>query len=198
MVKIQQKNVNRCAVVCAAAIVCIASANAGEAFSNLNPHSKQASIADVAHVAHIAPQPSSISIQPTQGPLPKNQAAQILAEGVNHDFSGDSDRLWPQLSYRWQAPAVAYRPLYFEEEHLERYGHHHGIIEPAISAAKFFGRIPALPYMVGATPCKECQYPLGYYRPGDCAPLYTTHPKASLRGAAYQAAAVTGAVFVIP
>ncbi len=44
------------------------------------------------------------------------------------------------------------------------------ILDPAVSAAHFFGTLPILPYKMGVdTPC-ECQYALGYYRPGNCAP----------------------------
>lgn len=140
---------------------------------------------------------AALDIRPTEGRLPDNQAQQMLAD----EQAGASDQLtqpWSPINYRWKAAAVSHRPLYFQDASLERYGHHHGIFEPAISAAKFFGRIPVMPYLVGATPCDECEYALGYFRPGDCVPLHHTHPKPSLRGAAYQALATTGAILVIP
>ncbi|MEZ6127972.1 MAG: hypothetical protein R3C59_04775 [Planctomycetaceae bacterium] len=141
---------------------------------------------------------AALDIRPSEGKLPENQARQILTDDPNQNPEFLSNRLWPQTTYMWKAAAVSHRPLYFQDDNLERYGHHHGIFEPAISAAKFFGRVPLIPYMVGATPCDECQYALGYYRPGDCVPLHQTHPKQSVLGVAYQVAAVTGAVLVIP
>lgn len=93
---------------------------------------------------------------------------------------------------------LAHQPLRFEDENLERYGHHAGVLQPAVSTVKFFGRLPVLPYLMGATPHRECRYTLGYYRPGDCAPHYFSRPRLSWRGALNQAAATTGAVFVIP
>ena len=38
-----------------------------------------------------------------------------------------------------------YQPLYFEETKLERYGHTAGILQPGLSAARFYGTIPLLP-----------------------------------------------------
>lgn len=140
---------------------------------------------------------AALDIRPTEGRLPDNQAKQVLAD----EQAGALDQLaqpWSAINYQWKAAAVSHRPLYFQDNNLERYGHHHGIFEPAISAAKFFGRIPVMPYLVGATPCDECEYALGYYRPGDCVPLHHTHPKLSLPGAACQALATTGAILVIP
>lgn len=93
---------------------------------------------------------------------------------------------------------VAYNPLYFEDARLERDGYHFGHLEPFVSAAKFYGRIPLLPYMVGATHPTDCVYSAGYARPGDCTPYLLTTPKHSKRGFIYQATAVTGAALLIP
>jgi hypothetical protein len=46
-------------------------------------------------------------------------------------------------------------------------------------------------------PC-ECLYPLGYFRPGSCAPKLIYPIPISPRGALYQAAAVTGVVYLLP
>ncbi len=98
-------------------------------------------------------------------------------------------RCWQLTTYTWKASSLCHKPLYFEEEALERYGHSHGwVAEDLVSCAHFFGNVALLPYHVGVeTPC-ECIYDLGVYRAGDCAP-YTLDPfPISLRGA------VTGAV----
>lgn len=98
----------------------------------------------------------------------------------------------------WEAPALCHGPLYFEEINLERYGHHVPVVQPILSAAHFFGRLPALPYLWGAKPRHGCYYTLGHYRPGDCVPHHLHRPPLSLRGAAYQAAATTGFLFAVP
>src|SRR5262245_34623821 len=47
---------------------------------------------------------------------------------------------------------MCYQPLYFQELNAERYGHSWGILQPAISVANFYSRIPMLPYMAFAWP----------------------------------------------
>ena len=60
------------------------------------------------------------------------------------------------------------------------------------------GYIAVLPYKMGIHPPNECQYSLGYYRPGNCAPYMLPPIPWSLRGAAAQAGFVTGAAGLIP
>ncbi len=100
---------------------------------------------------------------------------------------------------QWAASGLCHKPLYFEQVQLERYGHEIGpVLQPILGTAHFFGNIPLLPYKMGIHPPFECQYPLGYYRPGNCAPYMLQPIPWSLRGAAAQAAAVTGAAALIP
>lgn len=110
-----------------------------------------------------------------------------------------NERAWGCLTYTWKASALCHKPLYFEEMSLERYGHSWGpICDPVISAAHFFGTLPILPYKMGVdTPC-ECQYALGYYRPGNCAPYMIEPFPISPRGAAVQAGFVVGAAAALP
>jgi hypothetical protein len=108
-------------------------------------------------------------------------------------------RSWPELTYTWKAAALCHKPLYFEEVQSERYGHSHGpFMDPLVSAAHFFVTIPLLPYYMGVDPPWECQYSLGYYRPGSCAPFMEEPFPLSMRGAAVEAGAITGAAFVLP
>jgi hypothetical protein len=80
-------------------------------------------------------------------------------------------RFWQPVTFTWKASAVCHKPLYFEERQLERYGHTTGpFTEPVLSGAHFFLNVAVLPYKMGMNPPNECQYPLGYYRPGSCAP----------------------------
>ena len=108
-------------------------------------------------------------------------------------------REWTKMKMTWKASNLCHNPLYFQDINLERYGHTHGpFLEPVIQSAHFFGGIMVLPYKMGVhTPC-ECIYPLGYYRPGNCAPWITQPIPLSTRGALSQAATMTGLFWLIP
>lgn len=108
-------------------------------------------------------------------------------------------RSWPQVTYMWKAAANCHKPLYFEQQHLERYGHSWGpYLQPVISGAHFFTRIPVLPYCMGITPPNECVYPLGYYRAGNCAPYMVDAVPFTWRAAAFQAGATVGTAAILP
>ena len=101
-------------------------------------------------------------------------------------------------TFTWKAAGYCHKPLYFEDWNLERYGHSHGWADPIVSAAHFFVRVPLLPYQMGVELPWECVYPLGYYRPGSCAPWTVPAVPISMRGFAVEAATVTGLVFLLP
>lgn len=108
-------------------------------------------------------------------------------------------RSFAPSAIQWKASGLCHKPLYFEEVQLERYGHEIGpVLQPLVSTAHFFGNIAVLPYKMGIHPPSECQYALGYYRPGDCAPYMLPPVPISLRGAAVQAGAVVGAAALVP
>lgn len=108
-------------------------------------------------------------------------------------------RAFEPTTFTWKASALCHKPLYFEEVQLERYGHSAGpIAQPIISGAHFFVNIATLPYNMGVAPPNECQYVLGYYRPGSCAPWMIEPIPISLRGAALQAGAVIGGAAILP
>jgi hypothetical protein len=108
-------------------------------------------------------------------------------------------RIYEPTTVAWKASGLCHKPLYFEEIQLERSGHEYGpIIQPAISSVHFFKNIAFLPYKMGINPMTECQYTLGHYRPGNCAPWSIEPIPLSLRGAAAQAKVITGAVLVLP
>ena len=99
----------------------------------------------------------------------------------------------------WKAAGYCHKPLYFEDWALERYGHSRGFVADSFSsAAHFFVTLPVLPYKMGVELPWECVYPLGYYRPGNCAPWTVPAVPISGRGLAVQAATVTGLVFLLP
>lgn len=139
----------------------------------------------------------SLNIDPTRDPrYDPSEAMPRPCPLGNVPFNG---RCWCPLTMTWTASSLCHKPLYFEDEKLERYGHSMGpILQPVVSGAHFFANIAVLPYKMGINPPNECRYALGYYRPGSCAPWLLDPIPLSLRGAFYQAAAMTGAAFAIP
>jgi hypothetical protein len=110
-----------------------------------------------------------------------------------------SERMFADSILTWKASGLCHNPLYFEDVKLERYGHEWGpVVQPALSTVRFFGDLAVLPYKMGIHPPQECQYPLGYYRPGECAPWTHGPVPISLRGALSQAAFVTGTAWALP
>lgn len=112
---------------------------------------------------------------------------------------GFEARMFADSTFTWKATGACHKPLYFEDVQLERYGHEWGpVVQPAISTLNFFGSFALLPYNMGIHPMNECQYPLGYYRPGSCAPWTLGPIPISLRGALSQASVVTGTAWAVP
>lgn len=108
-------------------------------------------------------------------------------------------RCWQSLTYTWKASALCHKPLFFEQEALERYGHSAGWgCEELLAGAHFFGDVALLPYHFGVEgPC-ECIYDLGVYRPGDCAPWICDGFPISLRGAATAAVGYGAFIALFP
>ncbi|NNJ25429.1 hypothetical protein LzC2_14990 [Planctomycetes bacterium LzC2] len=102
------------------------------------------------------------------------------------------------VTFRWAAPNSTYNPLYFQDVNLERYGHHHGVLQPAASVAKFGTQLIGLPYQMALDPPCKCETPLGYYRPGDCAPKLHYQIPLNAKAALVQAAAVSGVALILP
>ena len=103
------------------------------------------------------------------------------------------------MTFMWKAAALCHKPLYFEDVHLERYGHSWGWhLQPFVSGAHFFTTIPILPYKMGLETPNECVYTLGHYRPGDCAPYLIEPLGTSPRAVVWQAGAIVGAAAIVP
>jgi hypothetical protein len=108
-------------------------------------------------------------------------------------------RNWPELTFMWKASALCHKPLYFEDVHLERYGHSWGWhLQPFVSGAHFFTTLPILPYKMGLETPNECVYSLGYYRPGNCAPYLIEPLGTSPRAVVWEAGAVVGFSAIVP
>lgn len=93
---------------------------------------------------------------------------------------------------------ISFNPLYFEDPNLERCGVGCGCMTDLVSAVRFFGRVPVVPYMIGANPPCTCVRSLG-----DCPACHTFGcgayvPPLDSHGTALQAAATVGLIFLLP
>ncbi len=110
---------------------------------------------------------------------------------------GSVERCWIPQTFTWTATSLCHKPLYFENVQLERYGHSHGpYSQPFHSVGHFFSSLVTIPYQMGIHPANECQYALGYYRPGDCAPWLKDPIPISLNGMRNQAMVATGLAII--
>ncbi|MCI0491463.1 MAG: hypothetical protein L0Z07_00835 [Planctomycetes bacterium] len=141
----------------------------------------------------------TINIQMPSGDLPQDHAAACWEQIDAQAGPFAAARCWPVFNYHWNATCLYHRPLYFEEINLERYGYGcHACLQPAISAAHFFGTVPALPYCMTADCPGECVYTLGHYRPGSCPPWRRHCPPCDAVAGASEAGVLTGLIFLIP
>ena len=141
------------------------------------------------------------------GLLPKNHWDDRPTQFVACGDAFGTTRGWPVNTFTWVASCLCHNPLYFEEINLERYGYGCGIYGPccsnclqsAVSACHFFGTVPSLPYeMAVDCPC-ECDFALGYYRPGSCPPWrYNCCSRVSCLGTLATGGVATGLIFLIP
>lgn len=108
-------------------------------------------------------------------------------------------RAMQSTCFQWQASNIYHNPLYFEDPAFERYGHSwHPVVQPFVSVGRFSTQLVGLPYQMAIDgPCKK-MYPLGWYRPGDCAPKLIPQVPWNTKAAIVQGAATTGAVFALP
>jgi hypothetical protein len=77
----------------------------------------------------------------------------------------------PYQTVHWTAPNIRYEQLYFEDVGLERYGQTAwGRLDFARTLVLFYGDWLALPHNALKLPPHTCDTPLGFARPGTCAP----------------------------
>ena len=104
-----------------------------------------------------------------------------------------------ELVFYWAANELSYRPLYFEDPLLERYGQVDcGPLQPAISGVRFLATLPALPYKVGLDPPRRPVYSLGHYRPGSSVPELRYGVSWKWNAALLQVGTWTGLMLLLP
>jgi hypothetical protein len=127
--------------------------------------------------ADISVKPGDLANSQTGAPLPMPPECSPTEERLE-------PRHWERTTFSWVAAATYHRPIYFDDDQLERYGHTFGpVTQSTVSAVKFFATVPLVPYYMGVYPPNECIYDLGLYRPGSCAPYYFDPFPLSVRGA---------------
>lgn len=138
------------------------------------------------------------SIRPEVGELPTDFAATRFARVGQLRQTMGASRQWGNYAMNWEAPGLCHRPLQFEEVNLERYGYSAGFLQPAISAAHFFGTVPLLPYKMTVDKPWSCNYTLGHYRPGSYAPFRPHRLPLRFDATSVQGWVATGLIFWIP
>lgn len=139
-----------------------------------------------------------VDIRPEVGELPTNYAAPRFARVGEMREPPGAKRDWRMYNFNWECKGLCYGPLRFQEVNLERHGYSLGLAQPAVSAAHFFATLPLLPYKMTVNKARDCQYCLGYYRPGSYAPFQRNRMPLRLDGAMVELLTITGTVFVLP
>ena len=100
-------------------------------------------------------------LTPVSGKSPADLSWQLTSRGSMPIVN--SDKL-----FAWAAPDFNYKPLYFEDVALERYGQTRGFIrQPFVSGFHYLKSAAFLPYYTLFDPIDSCDGPLGYCRPGE-------------------------------
>jgi hypothetical protein len=108
-------------------------------------------------------------------------------------------RTYAPSLYAWQASNVCYNPLFYEDVQLERYGHSYPFfVQPFVSIGRMTVQAIGFPYQAVINPPCCDVYPLGYYRPGECAPKLIYQIPLNLEAALVEAGAITGTYFLFP
>jgi hypothetical protein len=101
--------------------------------------------------------------------------------------------------YAWQASNICYNPLYYEDVQLERYGHSWPFfVQPFVSIGRMSIQAAGWPYFAVIDPPHSSVYPLGFYRPGECAPKLIYQLPLNLEAGLVEAGAITGVYFLFP
>ena len=133
-----------------------------------------------------------------EGLVPMDVAQELFDRGAGQPPATRGDD-WLVTQYQWEAPGICHRPLYFEDVMLERHGHGcHPLVDPGLSAGRFFLTIPALPYRMWQDPSYRVASTLGHFRAGSPAPAVYQLPPWDTGAAAFSAGVATGIIFVVP
>lgn len=143
------------------------------------------------------PRPRADAVGSPTRPIPEQDAKRYVK--LDREHAPYVPRAFPELTYSFEAANVWTNPLYFEDPHLERYGHTmHPVIQPIASTFLFALQVGGLPYQMAINHPKEKMYPLGWYLPGDNVPYRMRQIPLSLKGAAVETSVILGTQFATP
>ncbi len=146
---------------------------------------------------HITPPAASEEIEAADL-MPTDYAAMAFARHGHAHYRSDAYVPWSAYSAPSVTQNFCHRPLYFEEVNVERYGDSAGAFQPAISAARFFGTIPLLPYKMALQRPADCTVDDSPYPPGSAAPRHREVPPLRIGPALVEAATMIGLIALIP
>ncbi|WP_200836798.1 hypothetical protein [Rubripirellula obstinata] len=135
----------------------------------------------------------------TDAPRPLAPLPELASERRSIGQDSGYDASWTWSVGRWAAANTFSNPRYFEDVMLERHGHQRwGHLQPVASGIRFFTTIPMLPYKMAIKPPCECEYTMGYYRTGSCAPALYQRPPWDRKAILAESAAVATGMILIP
>ncbi len=138
-----------------------------------------------------------VDIRPTEGALPENVAGMEFGKQPTIDETLPDDSP-PDLFCSYTPWTICYRPLYFEDIALERYGYNVGYLQTGLSGVRFFSSVAALPYKMTRRPPRSCQCSNGFSRVGDCPlPCYGNR-RFQWNAALVEAAAIAAVAYILP
>ena len=138
-----------------------------------------------------------LDIRPTAGELPSVQSAGGGGDTLTPDRCIGCNECEP-IVCSWTPWTICFRPLYFEEIALERYGASCGIAQPAVSGAHFFGRVVAMPYKMWVRCPRSCVCSNGFSRCDDLPPPDYGDCVWRWDAALFEAGVVAGIVIALP
>jgi hypothetical protein len=137
-----------------------------------------------------------LDIRPTEGAMPEDLAASKFEQQAQPDPR--IDHAVEEVFCSYTPWTICFRPLYFEDVGVERYGQRVRVLQPAVSGAHFFANVALLPYKMRLRPPRSCVCSNGFSRVGDCPPPCYGDCYWRWDAAVVEAAAVTGFVFILP
>jgi len=103
--------------------------------------------------------------------LPSDCSESLMASSFQEGRDALNRSEWGMTVAAWEPPNIFYRPLYFDNQPLERYGQTAGmLLQPPLSGIHFMADIATLPLKVLADrPCRLVS-PSGFASPGSPSP----------------------------
>lgn len=132
------------------------------------------------------------------GELPENLALQRFGDLEPIVVGSEPFQPWNAYGQLVLSSDFCHQPLYFEDANLERYGRSHGVFQPFISAAKFYGSVPALPYKMVTQPPRVCLRDDSRWPAGGMAPHQRSLPPVDVKAGVVEAAVIVGLILLIP